>query len=75
MDAAGVSVSVGIEENAKKKSSRPNFVRLIYSAHRATNFSVIDATDYTKVESLYESDSGMRLIIHSAMVEVGFVLF
>jgi hypothetical protein len=75
MDAAGITMSVGIEENAKLKSSRPNFVRLIYSAHAATAFSIIDATDYTKVESLYESKRTMSLIIHTVLLEVGFVLF
>ncbi len=74
-DSVGMFFALGIEENALRKTSRPNYIQLSYSAHRPTSFDVVDATNYTQVESIYQSESGLNLIIQTIMFEVGFVLF
>lgn len=74
-DAVGLTFAMGIEENALKKESRPNYFQISYSGHRPTKFTVIDATDFTQIESVYQSSKGRDIIIHTFMIEAGFLLF
>lgn len=74
-DSVGIKIAAGIEEHALRKKSRPNYLQISYSLHKPTKFRVIDATDFTKVESIYESNNVKDVVVHQVLLEIGFLLF
>jgi len=74
-EALGVHAAIGLEEYVDSKEEHPTYFQVSYAMNWPRKFSIIDATDFSKVENQYQSESVFRKAIHTIMIEFGILLF